>query len=157
MNALAIVVFLAAALYAEPPKDPTKGDQPFNGLTFKQIKELVDRAKKDKETKIDGSDNNHNQIPQGTILCYVTDDGRYGKLKVLEYGYNLAVKWVTYDKEGGVFSNGDRLVVRGTWEYDLDYGVEGGKGRSKVDFWWEQVNRTVRCLVFRNGAVLTVY
>src|SRR5262249_28665759 len=131
MNALAIVLFLAVALYDELPKDPTKGDQPFDGLTFKQIKELVDRAKKDKETKIDGSDNNHNQIPQGTILCYVTDDGRYGKLKVLEYGYNLAVKWVTYDKEGGVFSNGDRLVVRGTWEYDLDYGVEGDKGRSK--------------------------
>jgi hypothetical protein len=39
----------------------------------------------------------------------------------------------------------------------LDYGVEGDKGRSKVDFWWEQVDRTVRRLVFRNGAVFTAY
>jgi hypothetical protein len=157
-NVLAIVLFLVAASCAEPFKnDPTKGDQPFDGLTFKQIKGLVEKAQKDKETKIDGSDNKNNQIPQGTILCYVTNDGRYGKLKVLEYGYNLAVKWVTYDKEGRVFSKGDRLVVKGTWQYDLDYGVEGDKGKSNVDFWWEQVDKTVRHLVFRNGAVLTAY
>jgi thiol-disulfide isomerase/thioredoxin len=146
------------AVHAEPPSgDASQGDKPFDEITLKRMKELIDRAGADKETQIDGSDNKDKQLPEGAILCYVTSDKHYGKLKVLEYGYNLAVKWVTYDNDGGVLSKGDRLVVKGTWEYDLDYGVEGGQGKSKADFWWEQVDRRVRHLVFKNGAVFAVY
>jgi hypothetical protein len=146
------------ALHGQPAKgNNPKRDARFDTITLAQIKKSVDNARKAGETRIDGSDNKNNRIPTGTILCYVTSDNRFGKLEVLEYGYNLAIKWVTYAKDGGVLSEGDRLVVRGTWPCDLDYGVEGNKGKSKPDFWWEQVDGTVRYLAFRNGAVFTVY
>ena len=155
---LATVLFMIPALHGQPAKgDNPKRDAPFDTITLEQIKESVDNARKAGETRIDGSDNKNNRIPKGTILCYVTSDNRYGKLVVLEYGYNLAIKWVTYAEDGGVFSEGDRLVVRGTWPCDLDYGVEGNKGKSKPDFWWQQVDGTVRYLAFRNGAVFRVH
>ncbi len=162
---LVMVLFLVGVVRAETPKedatktDVTKGDTPFDEITPKQIEKLINQAKAQKaqKTKIDGSDNKDNQLPEGTILCFVTSDQRYGKLKVVKYGYNLTIKWVTYDKDGAVFSKGDRLTIRGTWSCDLDYGVEGNKGKSRTDFWWEQVNRTVRHFVFTNGAVFTLY
>ena len=163
---LATVLFMIPALHGQPAKGDNQRDAPFDTITLKQIKESVDNARKAGETRIDGSDNKNNRIPKGTILCYVTSDNRYGKLEVLEYDYNLAIKWVTYAEDGrrrsgprsrGVFSEGDRLVVRGTWTCDLDYGVGGNEGKSKPDFWWQQVDGTVRYLVFRNGAVFTVY
>ena len=62
------------------------------------------------------------------------------------------MKWVTYDQDGRVFSKGNRLVVKGTYEYDLDRGVEADTG--KGDVWWEQVDRKSRRLVAQNGALL---
>jgi hypothetical protein len=158
-HVLAAVLFLVPALPAQPPKgDGPQGDKPFDDVTLEQIKASVEEAKKGGADKIDGSDTKDNRIPNGTVLCYITSDKRYGKLKVVEYGYDLAVKWVTYDGKGGVFSKGDKLVVRGTWSCDLDAGVEGDPAApAKDDFWWEQVDQAVRRLVFRNGAVFAVY
>jgi hypothetical protein len=160
---LAAVLFAASIVYAQQPrqdalkskKGDSKADKAFEAITAKQIKDLI--ANGHGMTKINGSENKDNQIPQGTILVYVTNEKRYGKLKILEYGYNLTIKWVTYDKDGGVFSKGDHLIVKGTWSYDLDYGVEGGKGKSKVDFWWEQVDKTERFWTAKNGAAFALY
>src|SRR5262245_22295479 len=160
---LAAVLFTAALLHAQPTTgderkgDTLKGDKSFDDVTLKQIKEAVDAAKKEKREKIDGSDTKDNEMPKGTILCFVTDQKRYGKLKVLEYGYDLTIKWVTYDEKGNVFSKGDKLVVRGTWGCDLDYGVEGDEGKSPTDFWWEQRDKKRRYITSQRGAVLTVY
>ena len=153
---LAFVLAVASVLHAQPPKgDGPKADKPFDDITPRQIKELVDEGKT--MAKLDGSDNKDNKIRPGTILIYVTNEKRYGKLKILEYGYNLTIQWVTYDKDGNVFSKRDHAVVKGTWEYDLDYGVEGDKGKSKVDFWWEQVDETNRFWIGQNGAAFLVY
>ena len=135
--------------------DPTKGDRPFDGITASHIKKaLAGGTGKD---AIDGSATPANKIPAGTVLLYVTSDGRFGKVKVVEYGYNLTLKWVTYRPDGSVFSKGDKLVVRGTWTCDLDHGTEGRRGRSRPDFWWEQVDRVKRRWVPQNGARFVVY
>jgi OmpA-OmpF porin, OOP family len=154
-----VVLLTLVAGGAASGQEKAKGDKPFDDISHKQIKELVEKAKKDGKLSIDGSDTKDNQIPQGTILCYVTSDKQYGKLKVVEYGYDLKLKWVTYAEDGSVSSKGDSLVIRGTFTCDLDKGVEGGKDsdKSKDDFWWEQNTRTTRSLVFRNGAVFVVY
>jgi hypothetical protein len=155
---LAIVLSVASFLPAQPPKGhATKDDKVFDDITPKQIKELVQQGQP--MTKINGSNSKDNTIPQGTILLFVTNEKRYGKLKILKYGYNLTIRWVTYDKDGNVFSSSkrDHAVVKGTWEYDLDYGVEGNKGKSKVDFWWEQVDKKHRFLTAKNGAAFVFY
>ncbi len=99
--------------------------------------------------RINGSAGASNQIPAGTILVYQTSEGRYGKMEIVSYGYDLIVRWLTYNDDGTVYSQGDNLVVHGTWQCDLDLGVEGD---ASADFWWEQVTSVERYLVPQNGA-----
>ena len=47
--------------------------------------------------KIDATDGASNRIPAGTVIAYRTDQGRLGKLIVDEYGFNLKIRWRTYD------------------------------------------------------------
>ncbi len=125
-------------------------------LAFGDVSLRHVRAARLSDEKIDGSNNNNNQIPSGTIILYKTDEKRYGKLEVLTYGYNLRIKWVTYDYNGSVFSSGDDLLVKGTWTYDLDYGKEGKYSQSMPDIWWQQVDKTERYIRLRNGAKIKV-
>jgi hypothetical protein len=46
---------------------------------------------------IDGSANASNRIPAGTVVAYKTSEGHLGKFIVDEYGYNLTIRWRTYD------------------------------------------------------------
>jgi hypothetical protein len=40
-----------------------------------------------------------NLIPDGTTVAYITNEGRYGKFEVIDYGYDLTIRWITYDEE----------------------------------------------------------
>ncbi|MCB9136162.1 MAG: hypothetical protein H6636_12095 [Anaerolineales bacterium] len=46
---------------------------------------------------INGSLNASNQIPSGTVLAAITNEGRYTKFRIDSYGYNLTISWVTYE------------------------------------------------------------
>ena len=81
---------------------------------------------------------------------------RYGKLQVLSSDYKLKIKWVTYDSDGSVFSRGDNLLIKGTWQYDLDYGQEGKHSKSKPDFWWNITGKTKRYIKPREGAKFAI-
>jgi hypothetical protein len=39
-----------------------------------------------------------NPMPQGSVVAYRTNEGRLGKLLVVGYGYNLTIRWITYQK-----------------------------------------------------------
>jgi hypothetical protein len=45
---------------------------------------------------INGSNNAQNQLKPGTVIAVKTSAGRYAKMKVNTYGYNLGITWVTY-------------------------------------------------------------
>lgn len=45
---------------------------------------------------INGSDNEFNQIPAGTVLAAITNSNRYSKFRIDIYGYTLTITWVTY-------------------------------------------------------------
>lgn len=46
------------------------------------------------------ANNNHsNRIPNGTQVAYKTKQGRYGLMKILNYGYNLEIEFKTLRKE----------------------------------------------------------
>lgn len=49
-------------------------------------------------TKINASATSANRIPAGTIVAYQTSEGRYGAFQVVTYGYNLSIRWLTYNK-----------------------------------------------------------
>lgn len=90
----------------------------------------------------------------GTWFIYETSDSRYGKMIVeaLDKTQNnkLTLGWTTYNSDGSVYSRGTELVVRGTYLYDLDEGLETSTG---ADFQWHIVSSTVRYLDPRNGAL----
>jgi hypothetical protein len=87
----------------------------------------------------------------GTWLVYRTDADRHGKLIVDRYDYpDVRISWVTYNSDGSVYSQGQGLRIRGTFECDLDLGVSAAAG---ADWFWNQVSQTERYLFPRNGAV----
>jgi hypothetical protein len=47
-------------------------------------------------TPINGSNNSSNQLTPGSVIAVKTNAGRYAKLKVNSYGYNLGMSWVTF-------------------------------------------------------------
>jgi len=128
----------------------------YDSLTVQDIKDILEKRDKNQD-RIDGSDDANNQMLPGTVIVYVTSDKNYGKLKILKYGYNLTVGWTTYSPDGSIVSNAGKTLIMGTYNYDLDYGVQGKQhGRFKVDFWWEQVDHKIRYLVPQNGAMFAL-
>lgn len=120
----------------------------FDDLTFATIK-----AQTLSSSNINGSTNSSNRLQPGAILVYKTNSGRYGKMQIREYGYNIIIKWRTYTSTGATYSSGSSLTIRGTWLCDLDAGAEAS---ANADFWWEQVTSTERYLVPQNGATFKV-
>jgi hypothetical protein len=47
-------------------------------------------------TPINGSNNSSNQLTPGSVIAVKTNAGRYAKLKINSYGYNLGISWLTY-------------------------------------------------------------
>jgi TIR domain len=78
---------------------------PRNGATFfvlgERVLESVSYADLQQLTlssqPIDGSEGRENQLRPGTVIAYKTKQGRLGKLRIIQYGYNLVIRWTTYD------------------------------------------------------------
>ena len=47
-------------------------------------------------TPINGSNNSANQLTAGSVIAIKTSSGRYAKMRVDSYGYNLGITWLTY-------------------------------------------------------------
>ena len=46
--------------------------------------------------EINGSDDSDNHLSTRTVFAVHTSDGNYAKVKVVSYGYDLGLQWVTY-------------------------------------------------------------
>ena len=98
------------------------GKVDFDSLTLTQLQKLSYG-----KTPINGNDDASNQLVNGTVFAVRTNSGHYAKVKVLEYGYNLKIQWVTYQASA---STGERttgssrlptpqLVLKGTEDYEV--------------------------------------
>lgn len=132
-----------------PPAQPGPGaGASFDGIGYADIAAATLSA-----DRIDASDGVTNQLTPGAIVLYQTNEGRYGKLQVLEYGYNLRIQWHTFRPNETRHSSGE-LVIQGTFGCDLDAGREV---TASPDFWWAMVTATERYLEPANGARFAVY
>jgi len=100
--------------------------------------------------KVNGSNDENNQLTPGSIFLCKTNEGRLCKFLVEQYGYNLVLSWTTYNRNGEIYSQGRKLRIRGTWSCDLDQGKESKDG---ADFFWQQVTETERYMNPKNGAL----
>lgn len=125
-----------------------EGVMPYSDLTKDHIAAMEAEMS---TASIDASDGN--EFMPGTYFIYKTDEGRFGKFMVENYepdeSCRLTIKWATYNADGSVFSQGARLVIRGTWTCDLDFGLETVTGK---DWNWVLQTSTVRRLFPQNGA-----
>lgn len=64
----------------------------FDALTANQLFDLTYYT-----TPINGSNNNENQLIDNNVFAVKTNLGHYTKIKILEYGYDIYIEWVTYE------------------------------------------------------------
>lgn len=125
-----------------------EGVMPYSDLTKDYIAAMEGEMS---TANIDASDGN--EFMPGTYFIYKTDEGRFGKFMVENYepdeNCRLTIKWVTYNADGTVYSNGRGLIIRGTYSCDLDAGSETSTGR---DWRWNLQSSTTRWLDPYNGA-----
>jgi len=60
-------------------------------LTYAQLASLSYSS-----DSIEGSNNSSNLLTAGAVFAVRTNQGNYAKVEVIEYGYNIRVKWTTY-------------------------------------------------------------
>lgn len=103
---------------------------------------------------INGSNSVFNHIPKGQILLYQTKSGRLGKMQIVQYGYVIRIRWVTYQDASTVISQGSKLDIDGTFQCNLDVGSQVS---INGDFFWNQLTSVFRTLEPRNGATFALY
>jgi hypothetical protein len=93
-------------------------------------------------------------LAPGTVLLYITNARYLGKLEVLETGYDLVIRFVTYGAGASVRASSERLVIPGTFLADLDTGAIRPDG---ADFQWSQRSATAHSLEPANGALFALW
>jgi len=63
----------------------------FNSVTSDSLQTLTYGT-----TPIPGSNDASNKLVVGDVFAVLTNQGNYAKVKVLAYGYNMTIQWVTY-------------------------------------------------------------
>ena len=51
---------------------------------------------------LNGNNNATNQLTTGTVFAVRTSSGNYAKVRVVRYGYNMRIQWVTYRLRSGL-------------------------------------------------------
>ena len=67
------------------------GSVDFNGLTADALQLATYGT-----TPINGSNNASNKLVTGDVFAVLTNQGNYSKVKVVSYGYDMTIQWVTY-------------------------------------------------------------
>jgi hypothetical protein len=63
----------------------------FDAISALALKELSYS-----QTPINGNNDASNQLVDGTVFAVLTNAGHYAKVQVINYGYDLNIRWVTY-------------------------------------------------------------
>ncbi|HLV70203.1 MAG TPA: hypothetical protein VKY34_05810, partial [Xanthomarina sp.] len=87
---------------------------------------------------------NGSLLNSGDVIIYKTNEGRFGKLEVLNIdetnNYKLAIKAVTFKLDGTVYSQTSFLEIEGTYDCDLDL-MDSNPIYQNEDFLWERVTQ----------------
>ncbi len=71
-------------------------DVDFDSLTLQDLQALDYQ-----DVRIDGNDDPTNQLVPGDVFAVKTSDGNFAKAQVLAYGYNLELRFVTFNGQTG--------------------------------------------------------
>ncbi|MFO0897947.1 MAG: hypothetical protein U0836_11035 [Pirellulales bacterium] len=116
----------------------------YGGLSYADLVRLPFAA-----TPLTANSQGTNHLVSGAVFAVKTRTGKFVKVQVLSYGYNLSLRWQEYAPPAG------SGTLRGTYSFDFERGLEATDWAS-ADVWWEQQTAIARQLVPRNGAALAV-
>jgi hypothetical protein len=122
------------------------GVRDFDATTYELLATLAYSS-----TPIDGNADATNQLVVGDIFAVRTNAGNLAKAKVVTYGYDLQIQWVTWAPPGqaaSIVSTG-MWTLQGTWSFNFDTGAQVS---SWGDVFWDQHTATVRSLDPQNLA-----
>ena len=115
----------------------------YTRLTFDKIKSYRSKMRM---SSIDGN----SKLKKGSILAFRAGTGRYGKIEILENGYDLKIRATIYESGGSVYKSTNGLTIKGTYSCDLDKMIQSKSG---MDFMWEHQTSTKKYLRPRDQAV----
>jgi len=121
----------------------------FEDITREQVMTSLMSEEPIKFSKTDAG-----RISAGTVLGYITNQGRFGKLEVFgEANSKVNFQWVTWEADGSTFSGGSDLAVTWTWSADLDLGAQVAAGDYEgPDFSLNNIDGIIRSLNPTNHA-----
>jgi hypothetical protein len=67
----------------------------FDAITRNHLEEITTYS----TTPIPGNDDSTNQLVNGDVFAVHTSSGNYAKVTVINYGYDITLRWVTYDSQ----------------------------------------------------------
>lgn len=85
------------------------GSPDFNSVSLETL-----HAQQYADTPLPGSNDGENKLTPGSVIAVKTNQGRYAKILINAYGYNLQLSWVTFT------STDVGLPVLGTFEVAID-------------------------------------
>ena len=98
---------------------------------------------------------------QGTIILYATTNGKFGKMEILDVNkdnnYELTIKYVTYNYDGTVYSQVEKLQIEGTYGCELDEGYSGDVDIEDAEFFLGRQGSTTTTLNIGETAILKIY
>ena len=150
MRAVTGIAWLLALLLATPAVAEEPPDYDGIDLTEILLAEFTAEA-------IHAWNDESNEMPEGSIVFFRTNEERYGKFQLLTHGMTLVLRWTTYREGGEILSQGTLNLP--SWDYlDLDSGVVLGVETASVDFYWDAVFGQVEWeLVPLGGALRSIY
>lgn len=96
----------------------------------------------------------------GEVYVYRTRSGLYGKFRVgaidPDENYKLTISAVTYNADGSIHGEAEKIVIRGTYGADLENLVEG-TSMGDIDFQWVRQNQATTIFTPTNGGAFIVY
>lgn len=104
---------------------------------------------------VNGDDNETNLLTPGTIVLYKTDQGRFGKLMINTYGYNINLQYLTYNNDGSTASTSTSYDLFGTFAVDLDTGLNDTF--ADLDIFWQQITEVERELTPLDNVSITLF
>jgi hypothetical protein len=122
------------------------GESVYDSVGFTDI---LARSGSVSSAAIDGGN-----LAPGIVLFYITSERYLGKLEVLDAGYDLVIRFVTYGAGASIRASSERLVIPGTFLADLDTGAVRS---DRADFQWSQRSETARSLEPTNGALFALW
>ncbi|WP_367357726.1 hypothetical protein [Mesotoga sp.] len=112
----------------------------FHSVTYLDIENFSVNLTTD---KINISRNEKRMLLDGDILIYLTDEGRLGKMLILQLDRDqdgfMYFDFVTYDREGKISIEKQYVKLQASFIYDFDKGMIPEKIEG-VKIWWHSLD-----------------